>query len=664
MSELYNDLLCFLAVTDAAYSQKLRSSAESLYTFAKTIKGLYNNDIWDGAKFYKSSRYQDEMCTSATLLYMLTNDATYLTEAEAAYNEYGSDSAPWAFDWDDKTALCQVLLYVATQKSVYKSRTERFVTSYMPGGSLPYTDCGLAFRLEWGSLRYSANAAFISLLAAQNGIGNADAYKTWAMSQIHYMVGDNNRDFSYLIGYGSSYPLKPHHSGSSCSPAPAPCDWSTYGSSDPNPNVLRGALVGGPDLQDNYVDDRNNFKTNEVTCDYNAGFQSAVAGLLHFALNGNLPAAPARKSSCLPINLVLEIVHPKSMLSRIKSTERYKLCMQMKVGNGEQDHSLWRRAEDIKIARPVYYLDSNKKGSDVVGETVAAMAAGAMVFKDKDAAYSEKLRSSAESLYSFSMKIKGLYNDDISDGAKFYKSSMYQDEMCTSATLLYMLTNDATYLTEAEAAYNEYATDLAPWAFDWDDKTAMCQILLYITTKKPVYKSRTETFVTSYMPGGSLNYTKCGLAFRLEWGSLRYSANAALISLLAAQNGIGNAESYKTWAMSQIHYMIGDNNKNFSYLIGYGSSYPLKPHHRDSSCSPAPAPCDWNTFGSSNPNPNVLRGALVGGPDENDNYVDDRANFKTNEVTCDYNAGFQSAVAGLLHFALNGNLPASPMRKC
>ncbi|XP_061173726.1 uncharacterized protein LOC133182894 [Saccostrea echinata] len=334
------------------------------------------------------------------------------------------------------------------------------------------------------------------------------------------------------------------------------------------------------------------------------------------------------------------------------------------VGNGEQDHSLWRRAEDITTARPVYYLDTNKKGSDVVGETVAAMAAGAMVFKDKDAAYSQKLQSSAESLYSFSKTIKGLYNNDISDGAKFYSSSRYQDEMCTSATLLYLLTNDAAYLTEAEAAYNEYASDSAPWAFDWDDKTALCQVLLYVATQKPVYKSRTEKFVTSYMPGGSLPYTNCGLAFRLEWGSLRYSANAAFISLLAAQNGIGNADSYKTWAMSQIHYMVGDNNRDFSYLIGYGTSYPLKPHHSGSSCSPAPAPCDWSTYGSSDPNPNVLRGALVGGPDINDNYVDDRNNFKTNEVTCDYNAGFQSAVAGLLHFALNGNLPTSPARKC
>jgi hypothetical protein len=67
-----------------------------------------------------------------------------------------------------------------------------------------------------------------------------------------------------------------------------------------------------------------------------------------------------------------------------------------------------------------------------------------------------------------------------------------------------------------------------------------------------------------------------------------------------------------------------------------------------SSCPDAPAVCDWNTFNSPDPNFHVLTGALVGGPDENDNYVDDRADYIHNEVATDYNAGFQSAVAALV----------------
>ena len=53
------------------------------------------------------------------------------------------------------------------------------------------------------------------------------------------------------------------------------------------------------------------------------------------------------------------------------------------------------------------------------------------------------------------------------------------------------------------------------------------------------------------------------------------------------------------------------------------------------------------SIGDAGPNPYVLEGALVGGPKTNDDrYVDDRGDYISNEVACDYNAGFQSVLAG------------------
>ena len=64
----------------------------------------------------------------------------------------------------------------------------------------------------------------------------------------------------------------------------------------------------------------------------------------------------------------------------------------------------------------------------------------------------------------------------------------------------------------------------------------------------------------------------------------------------------------------------------------------------------------WDAFHANRDNPHVLDGALVGGPDQHDTYVDDRSNYKTNEVACDYNAGFQSALAGLKYLECQGKL--------
>jgi hypothetical protein len=58
----------------------------------------------------------------------------------------------------------------------------------------------------------------------------------------------------------------------------------------------------------------------------------------------------------------------------------------------------------------------------------------------------------------------------------------------------------------------------------------------------------------------------------------------------------------------------------------------------------------WDALHNAGPNPHIIFGALVGGPNQNDEYADDRENFKTNEVACDYNAGFQSVLAGIVEY--------------
>lgn len=50
----------------------------------------------------------------------------------------------------------------------------------------------------------------------------------------------------------------------------------------------------------------------------------------------------------------------------------------------------------------------------------------------------------------------------------------------------------------------------------------------------------------------------------------------------------------------------------------------------------------------------TLNGAIVGGPDQSDNYPDIRNDYQRSEVAYDYNAGFTGAAAGLTQAGLNG----------
>ena len=106
--------------------------------------------------------------------------------------------------------------------------------------------------------------------------------------------------------------------------------------------------------------------------------------------------------------------------------------------------------------------------------------------------------------------------------------------------------------------------------------------------------------------------------------------------------------------------MLGDSGR--SYVVGFGDNYPLQPHHKAAACASPPAQCTWSTFGdTSTNNPHQLNGALVGGPKyANDQFQDIRTDYIMNEVTLDYNAGFQSAVAGLKARACGSNTTGEP----
>lgn len=99
-----------------------------------------------------------------------------------------------------------------------------------------------------------------------------------------YILGDNPAKMSYMVGFGKKYPQHVHHRGSSVPsvhdhPNPIPCNdgFQYFHSGSPNPNVLVGAIVGGPDNKDNFADDRNNYQQSEPATYINAPFVGALA---------------------------------------------------------------------------------------------------------------------------------------------------------------------------------------------------------------------------------------------------------------------------------------------------------------------------------------------------------------------------------------------------
>ena len=319
------------------------------------------------------------------------------------------------------------------------------------------------------------------------------------------------------------------------------------------------------------------------------------------------------------------------------------------VGIGDLDHAYWGRPEDMDMYRPAYKITENKPGSDLAGETAAALAAASILFKDSDSAYSDECLLHARQLYSFADNFRGKYADSISDAAKFYYSwGVYDDELAWAALWLYRATGEETYLMQAKAHYtNIYISGVQE--FSWAEKAPGAMVLLAQLTNAPekqTYLQDLEGFCDKII--NDKIRTPKGLVYLSQWGSLRYAANVAFVCLRAADLGI-KSEVYRSFGKQQIHYMLGSTGRSF--VVGFGNNPPQRPHHASSSCKDPPEPCSWDDFKSPDPNPHILYGALVGGPSQDDSYADVRSDYVKNEVTCDYNAGFQSAVAALRYLA-------------
>ncbi|HEY0992909.1 MAG TPA: glycoside hydrolase family 9 protein [Kofleriaceae bacterium] len=330
------------------------------------------------------------------------------------------------------------------------------------------------------------------------------------------------------------------------------------------------------------------------------------------------------------------------------------------VGLGTTDHAWWGPAEVMQMARPAFKISASCPGSDLAGETAAALAAASMAFRPTDPGYADTLVQHARQLYSFADTSRGKYSDCITDAGNFYKSfGGFNDELVWGAIWLYRATGETSFLARAQSAYadlaNQQQTNVKSykWTHAWDDKSYGSYVLLAKLTNAQQYHDDAQRWLNWWTVGGSalgadgsrVNYSPGGQAVLDQWGSLRYAANTAFIALVYADAITDPAlkARYHDFAVRQINYALGDNPGHRSFVVGFGNNPPRNPHHRTAHGS-------WtDNLQSPVLSRHILYGALVGGPKAaNDQYADDRGDFQMNEVATDYNAGFTSALARLV----------------
>ena len=319
------------------------------------------------------------------------------------------------------------------------------------------------------------------------------------------------------------------------------------------------------------------------------------------------------------------------------------------VGSGSADHAWWGPVEVIEdvMDRPSYKITTSSPGSCVAGGVSTTLTIASIIFEDIDPAYASTCLTHAKQLFDFGWSTQSDAGYTAANG--FYDSySGFWDELSAAATWLYIKTGDESYLSKAEIAAQNWGEEGQTgfwdykWTHSWDDMHYMTQILLAEITGKDIYIESVERNLDFWLPGGGITYSPGGLAWLDEWGALRYSANASLLAFIWSDKDVGTISKkadYRQFAERQVNYILGDNPRNSSYIIGFGSNSPKHPHHRTAHGSWA------NSIGEPAETRHILYGALVGGPNSSDSWNDSRNDYVCNEVACDYNAGLVGALA-------------------
>ncbi|KAL0394241.1 UNVERIFIED_CONTAM: Endoglucanase 16 [Sesamum latifolium] len=312
----------------------------------------------------------------------------------------------------------------------------------------------------------------------------------------------------------------------------------------------------------------------------------------------------------------------------------------------------WKMLAAVRWGTDYLLKASGRRHRLYVQQTCAALTAASMVFRRADHPYARRLLNRAKVLFFFAKKYKGTYDGE----CPFYCSnSGYNDELLWAGTWLYKATRRSRYMDYIR----DEAISAAVSEFSWDLKYAGAQILLsqfYMEGQKDLhtFKEQADSFVCSILPDSPYHQVYIspgGLLHLRDGANTQYVTGTSFLfsdysDLLAKHKQVicgdkkFGSDRLMAFAKQQMDYILGKNPRRRSYMVGFGNKPPTQAHHRGSSVPQMPPHKEVNCgmsfvywYNTNEPNPNELTGAIVGGPDKNDNFVDKRANSSMTEPT-------------------------------
>lgn len=306
-----------------------------------------------------------------------------------------------------------------------------------------------------------------------------------------------------------------------------------------------------------------------------------------------------------------------------------------------------------KDTDPIYVIG---KGTAATFDFAGVMAAAYRVYKPFDETFANQCLEAAKRAYTWGAQnpnVRFKNPSDVSTGE--YGDGNLGDEKLFAGTELFISTGEASYKQNvAEAGVPNWGdvTGLAVYGI----VTHTAEMGASAASAQQILTGLADEFVKRSQKG-------FGVVMASEdfvWGSNAVAANQG-VWLLHAYYLTGEKKYYDA-ARKVLDYLLGKNPLNMSFMTGFGTKSPKKPHHRPSTSDGVTAP---------------VPGMLVGGPQPGGedigsqswecrdyrtgqaatSYTDNTCSYATNEVAINWNAPL-AYLAGAIEALNAGQSPS------
>ncbi len=341
---------------------------------------------------------------------------------------------------------------------------------------------------------------------------------------------------------------------------------------------------------------------------------------------------------------------------------RYELewMLKMQDGEGGAYHKLTsqRHADFIMPQEDKAQFYLFPVSSMATADYAAVMALASRVYRAYDGIFAERLFRAADKAYGWLEKHPeyiGFHNPEGCNTGE-YDDDCDLDERIWAAAEMLVTTGERKYQDEVTRLRKE---KLSLTDFGWTDVSGFAALALLTDASRRADRETAAAMKEAVLREADrlVEVAKAsgyGVAMEKEdyvWGSNMVVLNrgmlfvlAALLAGEAAANPAGRSEDarkrYEEAALSQLHYLLGKNATDYSYVTGYGEHAYRNPHNRPTECDGIDLPMPgWVSGGPfKTPCDEVGVERIAPGTPPMKCYVDHAACYSLNEITIYWNS--------------------------